>query len=63
MIDHVAVALFLEHPESQLTLFLPCPFVVRGDILQYEDTGSDDWRVNPGRMANNAHGAYSRFWL
>jgi len=49
--DHIAVALFLKHPDSKLILYLPCPW----DTTQYHDTGSSDWCVNPGRISNKYH--------
>lgn len=49
--DHVAVALFLKHPESKLSLYLPCDW----DTTQYHDTGSSDWRANPGKISNKYH--------
>jgi len=55
--DHVAVALFLRHPEAKLRLFLPCAWV--SEPPSYLDTGSADWRVNPGRMSNGYHRLFS----
>lgn len=53
--DHIAVRLFLAHPESSLTLHLPCKF-----DKKYEDTGLKDWRTNPGNTANYYHSLFSK---
>jgi len=59
--DHVAVLLFLESMERDrqpgLTLYLPCAFL--GPDMGFEDTGVADWRVNPGRSANQYHRSFS----
>jgi hypothetical protein len=54
-IDHVAVALAIKH-KCKLNLCLPCEWVNH----QYIDTGSDDWRTNPGRLANKYHQEFSK---
>jgi hypothetical protein len=54
--DHVAVRLFLDGKASSLTLHLPCPFVDG----KYLDTGSNDWRTNPGQSANYYHQKFSQ---
>jgi hypothetical protein len=51
--DHVAVKLFLRKKVTSLTLCLPCDFDTT--TKQYVDTGSDDWKTNPGRLANRYH--------
>lgn len=53
--DHIAVRLFLAHPESSFTLHLPCKF-----DKKYEDTGVKDWRINPGNTANYYHSLFSK---
>lgn len=52
--DHVAVKLFLEKKAPHLRLFLPCEW----DNGSFKDTGSDDWKVNPGRTANRLHKSF-----
>jgi predicted Rossmann fold nucleotide-binding protein DprA/Smf involved in DNA uptake len=59
--DHVAVALFLKHYGTPtafagLSLFLPCPFADNCAL----DSGSADWRSNPGRLMNQLHRECSR---
>lgn len=56
--DHVAVQLFLNHPESKLTLCLPCEWDTK--LGQHIDTGKKDWRVNPGQLANRYHLEFSK---
>lgn len=60
--DHIAVSLFLRYPEryGQLTLHLPCPLVFDTKKYQFEDTGSKDFRQNPGRSANMYHAPFSK---
>lgn len=60
--DHVAVHLYLNRqqyalPILGLRLYLPCAF----DLItkRYVDTGSSDWRVNPGRISNIYHQQFS----
>jgi hypothetical protein len=53
--DHIAVRLFLAHPESKLILHLPCKF-----DKKFEDTGVKDWRINPGNTANYYHSLFSK---
>lgn len=52
--DHVAVKLFLEKKAPHLRLFLPCEW----DNGSFKDSGSDDWKVNPGRTINRYHKAF-----
>jgi hypothetical protein len=52
--DHIAITLFLKH-KCKLSLFLPCDW--KGD--HYNDNGSADWRVNPGRTSNYYHKQFS----
>ena len=52
--DHVAVRLFLDKKAPHLRLFLPCEW----DNGSFQDTGSDDWKVNPGRTANRLHKSF-----
>lgn len=54
--DHVAVALFLRKQVAGLTLHLPCLFAE----ASFTDTGSSDWRTNPGRTANYYHALFSK---
>lgn len=49
--DHVAVKLFLQKKAPHLRLFLPCEW----DNGAFKDTGSDDFKTNPGRTANRLH--------
>ncbi|KAI8846683.1 hypothetical protein BC829DRAFT_418953 [Chytridium lagenaria] len=56
--DHIAVKLFLAHPTSKLTLHFPCAFDTTR--AQFLDTGSSDWRSNPGRSANRYHRDFGR---
>lgn len=55
--DHVAVSLFQRGMRGSvcggLTLHLPCAF--DGKTNQAVDTGSLDWRSNPGRVMNEYH--------
>lgn len=61
MADHVAVSLFsldeshLPGSDLRLTLHLPCEWVKVNNQYQFEDTGSADWRTNPGKLANYYH--------
>ena len=58
MADHVAVRLFAEGWVARLTVFSPCAW--DSDACQFVDTGSADWRNNPGRIANKHHRNFSR---
>lgn len=53
-IDHVAVRLFLKKKVKHLRLFLPCQW----DNGSYEDSGTDDFKTNPGRTLNKYHKAF-----
>lgn len=53
--DHVAVKLFLLHKAPHVRLYIPCKW----DNGSYEDTGADDWKLNPGRVLNRYHKAFS----
>ena len=56
--DHVAVRLFLLHVHRiDLELELPCAF--DWGRRRFVDTGSADWRTNPGRALNRYHAAHS----
>lgn len=60
--DHVAVHLYLNRqqyslPIIGLRLYLPCAF--DATTKRYVDTGSSDWRVNPGRISNVYHQQFS----
>ena len=62
--DHVAVALWLRQPSAfaNLHLFLPCALVPRATESHSPralDTGSSDWRSNPGRVMNSLHIAFA----
>lgn len=56
--DHIAVRLYLEHPESKLTLHLPCKYYQ--DFDKFYDSGSTDWRTNSGRILNKYHSSFSK---
>lgn len=56
--DHIAVRLFNKQAISQLTLHLPAPFDPARH--RFHETGSGDWRTDPGRVANYYHGLFSR---
>jgi len=61
--DHVAVVLFLSDRVAypQLTLLLPRP-LVRNSVTgkyAYQETGSYDFRSNPGRASNYYHRQFS----
>jgi hypothetical protein len=61
--DHVAVELFLQQHTTnvQLKLFIPCPIVINANNqVAFKDTGSNDWRSNPGRSANWYHGKFAK---
>ena len=53
--DHLAVGGFLDYPEMKLVLHLPCKWTG----IQFLDSGSYDWRLNPGRSINNYHHTFS----
>lgn len=63
--DHVAVELFLKAGEYDLIrskiegleLHLPAEF--DDETSRYLDNGSRDWRINPGRTANDYHEKFS----
>lgn len=57
--DSLAVKLFLsELGYGKITLYLPASYdIAKGE---FHDSGSNDWRVNPGRISNNYHRAASR---
>ena len=56
--DHVAVRLFLQRPETTaLKVYLPCPL---DGNARYRDTGSYDWRTNPGRTSNFYHSQFTK---
>lgn len=56
--DHVAVYLYMQHPEAKLTLHLPC----RWDHIhqQFVDNGGSHWAHNPGRLANKYHHMFTQ---
>ena len=56
--DHIAVGLFLMQEVPSLTLHLPTQLTIDGKP-QFMDTGSTDWRINPGRSANKLHKQFS----
>jgi hypothetical protein len=53
--DHVAVKLFNDKKVQSLHLHLPCKWT---GVRHLETVGS--WQVNPGRLANQCHFAFSR---
>lgn len=55
VMDHIAVILAIKH-KCRLNLCLPCKW----HDHKYLDNGSDDWRLNPGRLANKYHEAFSK---
>ena len=55
--DHVAVALFFNEEEANLTLHIPCGW--DHAKMQFVDKGTDDWRTNPGRTMNKYHRQFS----
>jgi hypothetical protein len=56
--DHIAVYLYLKHPESSLNLYFPCKW----DYLKkcFKDNGSSHWTINPGRLANFYHNSFTK---
>lgn len=54
--DHVAVKLFLERKVPNLRIFMPCEW----DGGQFKDNGVDDWKTNPGKIANQYHNLFQR---
>jgi hypothetical protein len=58
--DHVAVALYLKHGTAapcKLMLYFPCDWDAAAK--RFVDSGSSDWKVNPGRLANSLHAEFS----
>jgi hypothetical protein len=55
--DHIAVNLYFKHPESTLTLHLPCKWDTEN--CQYIDNGKQHWAANPGKVSNKYHGEFS----
>ncbi len=49
--DHIAVSLFLEHPELQLKLYLPAEYSMDDAIFKVATTN----RMDPGKIANYYH--------
>lgn len=57
--DHVAVALFLRHPDKYaLDLYLPCPWDAKRK--SFHDNGKSNWQLNPGRTLNDYHRVFAR---
>lgn len=58
--DHVSVSLFKssEYMFSGITLFLPCEWSTSEG--SHYDSGSGNWKTNPGRNANRYHHAFHR---
>lgn len=56
--DHLAVALFLKHPECTLSLHLPCEWDEKK--TQHHDNTHPSWQRNPGHLANKYHIIFSR---
>lgn len=56
--DHIAVHLHLQHPESLLTLHLPCQW----DHIKHQhyDNGQYDWKTNAGKLANEYHRKFQK---
>ncbi len=55
--DHLAVHHFLRGCGKSLTLALPCSWDFTN--RRFADTGSYDWRTNPGATANKHHLSFS----
>ena len=51
--DHVAVFLYLKHPEANLILHLPCRWDHCNNRLI--DNGKYQWTTNPGKLGNTLH--------
>jgi hypothetical protein len=56
--DHVAVNLYFKHPESQLSLHLPCAWDSQSE--RFVDTNQVHWAQNPGKVLNWNHQSFSR---
>lgn len=56
--DHIAVFLYLKHPESKLTLHFPCKWDT--NKKQFIDNGLYHWAKNPGRTANSYHLSFQK---
>ena len=56
--DHLAVFAYLQNYVSALELHLPCVYQLNNNC--FHDNGSTDWRVNPGKLANEYHKVFSR---
>ncbi|SNW61930.1 Hypothetical protein ORPV_26 [Orpheovirus IHUMI-LCC2] len=54
--DHIAVNLYNNGYVKDLVLHLPCEW----NEGKYLDTGSRDWRVNPGKTSNYYHEQFSK---
>lgn len=54
--DHIAVSLFLNNHSPNISLALPCKWDATNK--KYFDSGSNDWRMNPGKIANHYHDAF-----
>ena len=56
--DHIAVHLYLKHPETSLMLHFPCKWDTNNK--NYVDNGKSHWAVNPGHLANLYHESFQR---
>ncbi len=56
--DHIAVKLFLKHPNSKLTLHFPCKWNTTN--IEFFDTKVVDWKTNPGGTANYYHKLFNK---
>lgn len=56
--DHIAIELYLKDCVGGLALHLPCKW--DETKCKFVDSGSNDWRTNPGRMTNNLHIKFSQ---
>lgn len=53
--DHVAVELYKTGRYGGLEIHFPCEW----KDGKHDDTGEYDWRINPGRLSNTLHKAFS----
>lgn len=59
--DHIAVTLFLAHPDRfSLELHLPTRLVENGDEYRFDDNGTRDFKNNPGAVSNHYHDLFKK---
>ncbi|MCK4883680.1 MAG: hypothetical protein KAS30_02300 [Candidatus Diapherotrites archaeon] len=56
--DHIAVELFLSGFVKKLTLYFPCKWNEKK--CEFMDKGPDNWRTNPGKLANSLHHEFGK---